>query len=563
MHTFFKKLRGIQGRRPRRQDARRRTWVFAPYDQLTDRAGPLATVDPADVGLILIENPQKATRRPYHKQKLAYILGNQRQFALEQAERGVAVRYEVGRYADVLRTLAHELGQSIRVMRPAEREMRRETALALPDETLVEIPNTLWLTTAEDFAAGSNKTPPWRMDVFYRNVRKRTGVLMDQAGKPFGGKFSFDTDNRKPWRSGLDPEPPTPLTFHHDPIIAEVVDLIERDYAHHPGRLDAASVPTRQEDATALWRWAKEQCLPNFGPYEDAMTRHSRGIFHTRVSPLLNIGRLIPQDLIQDTAELDIPLASQEGFIRQVLGWREFMHHVHDATDGFRENLPNGRAAVRSSPGDGGFGRWRGEPWKVDREPASAGASPNYLDAHVDLPPAFWGQTCGLHCLDTVVGDVLHDGYSHHITRLMVLANLATLLGIEPRQVTDWFWCVYIDAFDWVVEPNVLGMGTFALGELFTTKPYVSGAAYIDRMSDYCGSCAFHPKKTCPITRLYWAFLARHAEHFAGNRRLSLPLRNVAKRKESERREDARVLVKVNQLLARGEQLTPEKLARP
>jgi deoxyribodipyrimidine photolyase-related protein len=236
-----------------------------------------------------------------------------------------------------------------------------------------------------------------------------------------------------------------------------------------------------------------------------------------------------------DVAALELPLASREGFVRQVLGWREFVRHVHEATDGFRR-LPDGS-----------------EPPQDD----AGAACPSFLGADRALPPAFWGARSGLACLDGVVADVWREAWSHHITRLMVLANLATLLDVLPRALTDWFWVAYLDAYDWVVEPNVLGMGTFALGDLFTTKPYVSGAAYLDRMSDFCGGCRFSPKRDCPVTPLYWAFLARHRKRLAGNPRLILPLRSLAKRSPEQRAADARVFERVSEALAVGKELAP------
>jgi deoxyribodipyrimidine photolyase-related protein len=172
-----------------------------------------------------------------------------------------------------------------------------------------------------------------------------------------------------------------------------------------------------------------------------------------------------------------------------------------------------------------------------------------------DRAPGFWGERSVLACLDGVVADVWRDAWSHHITRLMVLANLATLLDVAPRALTDWFRVAYLDAYDWVVEPNVLGMATFALGDLFTTKPYVSGAAYIDRMSDYCGSCRFAPKRDCPVTPLYWAFLMRHERRLAGNPRLALPLRSLARRSPKQRALDARVFARTSAALAEGREL--------
>jgi deoxyribodipyrimidine photolyase-related protein len=216
---------------------------------------------------------------------------------------------------------------------------------------------------------------------------------------------------------------------------------------------------------------------------------------------------------------LELPLASQEGFVRQLLGWREFVRHVHRHTDG-----------LRSRPGPSG------------PEPLSAAEG-------LPLPEAFWGKVSGLGCLDRVVADVWSEGYSHHITRLMILCNVASLLEVSPRELTDWFWAAYVDAYDWVVEPNVLGMGTYALGDLMTTKPYVSGAAYIHRMSDYCGSCAFDPKSSCPLTPLYWRYLARHEGELRGNARMQVPLAALRKRIPEQRRADEATFVEVREAL--------------
>ena len=187
---------------------------------------------------------------------------------------------------------------------------------------------------------------------------------------------------------------------------------------------------------------------------------------------------------------------------------------------------------------------------------------PSALGASWPLPPVFWGTPSGLACLDRVVADVWAEGYTHHITRLMVLANLATLLDVSPRELTDWFWVAYADAYDWVVEPNVLGMGTYAVGDLMTTKPYVSGAAYIARMSDYCEICAFDPTTTCPITRLYWAFLARHEMRLRDNPRLRLPLQALRKRPTARREEDAKTFQHVRATLAAGSALSAQAAAK-
>jgi deoxyribodipyrimidine photolyase-related protein len=394
------------------------------------------------------------------------------------------------------------------------------------------------------------------MDAFYRHVRRETGVLI-RRGRPVGGKFSFDTENRRAWRGK--PPAPNPPRFPVDPIRQEVVDLVEAHFAQHPGRLDPRGLAATARDAERLWRWARRRCLPHFGPYEDAMSRDSRTLFHTQISPLLNNLRLLPARVVEDVARMQLPIASQEGFIRQVLGWREFVNHVHERTDGLRVLPDAATPKRRSRPGDGGYAAWAGRAWRCGSAPEriDGGACPSALGADAPMPPAFWGALSGLACLDGVVRDVWETGYGHHITRLMVLSNVATLLGVAPRELADWFWVAYTDAYDWVVEPNVLGMGTFAVGDLFTTKPYVSGAAYIARMSDFCRSCAFDPKRDCPLTSLYWGFLAECERALRGNPRLAMPLRSLARRPSARRAHDRAVQRWVRGRLSRGESLKP------
>ncbi|MFO0722740.1 MAG: cryptochrome/photolyase family protein [Myxococcota bacterium] len=543
MPGAFAHALAAQRRRPEN-----RRWIFVPYDQLGDQVGPLSREDPRTLGVVLVECPEKAARRPYHQQKLALVLTSLRHFALEQAARGVAVQHLVApSYAQAL----HDRGP-LSLMRPAERELRAELEPLIARGQITELPNEGWLSTTEDFRASGG--PPWRMDAFYRAVRRRTGILM-KGGKPVGGRFSFDSENRRPWRG--EPDAPTPPRFEPDAITEEVADLVRTRFGRHPGRLVPETLAATKADVDRAWRWAKERCLPSFGPFEDAMSTASRGLFHAQISSLLNLGRLPAARVIQDALSLDLPLASIEGFVRQILGWREFVRHVHAATDGFRS-----LGAVAAGPGDGGWSRWRGEPWLRGAARGDGGATPSELGAARPLPPAYWGARSGLRCLDTVVESVWEDGYSHHITRLMILANLATLLDVAPRELTDWFWAAYTDAFDWVVEPNVLGMGTFAAGDRMTTKPYVAGAAYIHKMSDYCQGCRFDPKKSCPITPMYWAFLGRHREALSGVERMKLPLASEARRSAAQRAADAQVFERVSEVLGRGEALEAPEFAR-
>jgi deoxyribodipyrimidine photolyase-related protein len=505
-----------------------RRWVYVPYDQLNDGMGPLASYPAEELAIVLIENPSKAARRPYHRQKLAWVLLQQRQFALEQAARGVHVHYAVGDYLEVL----SQLGQPCLIQQPAERELRQELQPLVKSGQLQVLPHQGWLTTSEQFL-GSQKGPPWRMDAFYRRVRQDSGILMEK-GKPVGGKYSFDAENRQPWK-GQPPAPQAP-TYERCELRREVEKLILEKFADHPGHLDTTTIPVTLEEIQAYWQWVCEHCLAWFGPYEDAMSVHSSTLFHSRLSPLINLHRLLPRQVVQEALQLDIPLACKEGFVRQILGWREFVYHVHVSTDGFRQLSP---PPVEPAPeGDGGWSTWSGRQWPGL---APSGSNLSWLGAQRPLPKAFWGQPSGLKCLDQVVSEVWRDGWSHHITRLMILSNLATLLDLSPRQLTDWFWVAYIDAYEWVVEPNVLGMGSYATGPLMTTKPYVSGSAYIDRMSDYCQHCQFHPKNSCPITSWYWAFLGRHHERLKNNQRMSIVLKSWQKRTPEQKQRDQEV----------------------
>lgn len=522
--------RALAAKNPKRKEGRR--YLFVPYDQLSSAMGPLSREPASELGIVLLESREKAGRRPYHRHKLAFVLANLRHFALEQAARGVHVVHVASEhgYARALREVVPTVGP-LRVQEPAEYELRHELSPLIAEKKLVVVPHEGWLSTEADFAE-SCPSPQFRMDAFYKHMRKRTGILMNGT-KPEGGAFSFDAENRKPWKG----EPPAPErpTFPVDDVKREVKELVDRVFHGHPGTVDLEHLPASREDAETAWAFAKGQVLEQFGPYEDAMSVRSSTLFHTRISALLNVHRILPKRVVEEAAASDAKLASREGFVRQVLGWREFVRHVHRISQGFRDLSCSGR--------------------EVTERPAT----PSFLGASGPLPPVFWGAAeSGLHCLDHVVRDVWREAYGHHITRLMVIANLATLLDLSPRELTDWFWVAYDDAYDWVVEPNVLGMGTYAAGPLMTTKPYISGAAYIAKMSDYCKSCAFDPKSTCPITRLYWSFLDRHESALAGPR-MAVPLVALRKRSPEDRKKDRETFRWVVETLATGKKLVPQE----
>jgi deoxyribodipyrimidine photolyase-related protein len=529
--SFF--LRALGRRNAVRSSLGDKRWVYVPYDQLTTEVGPLARSAPSETCVVLIESAEKPTRRRYHKKKLAFVLSNQRHFALELAERGFAVLYLTGSlsYAAQLEAaLSEHQPREVLVQRPAERELREELRTVVG---LREVANEQWLTTEDDFVGACGERPPWRMDAFYRYVRRRYDVLMTHERKPLGGRFSFDGENREPWRGS----PPAPIAprFEPDEVTREVLALVEQRWPSHWGTLDHFAMPCSSADARAMLDFVGRACIAHFGPYEDAMSDHEPTLFHTQLSSLINVGRVLPSSVITTAVraldEQRAPLQSVEGLVRQVLGWREFVRHVHERTDGFRTIASDGR--------------------------------PSAMDAHEPLPAAFWNpRETGLRCLDRTLQQVWNTGYSHHITRLMVLSNIATLLGVEPRALSDWFWIAYTDAYDWVVEPNVLAMGTFGVGPVMTTKPYVSGAGYIDRMSDHCARCRFDPSgkdrsRPCPLTAMYWSFLDRNVDRLAKIDRIGPAILSARKRSDAQRTRDAAVLAKVRAALSAGEALPP------
>ncbi len=526
---------------PSPADVREREWVYVQYDRLTDKVGPLSRLRPENTGIVMMEALAKARRRPYHKKKLTLILASQRHFALEQARRGVKVAYlfTPGIFADGLQLAKerYDFGP-LRMIEPAEREMRLDMEEAeRRGIELIREPDPTWLSTDEDFdgvygPADGPVTKLHLMDRFYRHMREKTGLLM-RNGKPEGGQFSFDEQNRQSYKGN--PGVPKRRRFEPDAITREVIELVEREFPHHFGKDAGWDMPMALDEIEEAWTWALTELLPQFGPFEDAMHTVEPDLFHSKMSAFINISRLLPARVVGDVVRAAekglIPLASAEGFLRQLLGWREFMRHMHRVTDGYR-NITTASEPPRREP------RFETKPEAA--ELADEGARPSALGANLPLPAAYWGTPSGMHCLDTVVKQVIDEGWSHHITRLMVLSNFAVLAGYSPRELTDWFWIGYIDAYDWVVEPNVLGMATFADGGLTATKPYVSGAAYINKMSNYCGHCRYNPKLasgegSCPFTALYWTFLERHEQLLAGNNRLRMQYSTLRKKPAAER----------------------------
>ncbi len=356
-------------------------------------------------------------------------------------------------------------------------------------------------TAARIFAGRSS----WLMEHFYRRMRLDHGILLDRNGQPEGGRWNFDAENRKSW-PGDPPEPADPRPRHdHSQLWATIVASGAQSFGDPAA--NAFRWPLDRDEALAMLERFATDALPLFGDYQDAMSSKASRLFHSLLSFALNVKLLHPREVI-DRAIAEwrsgrAPLAAVEGFVRQILGWREYVRGIYWA-----------------------------------RMPAYAEA--NALGHDRPLPGWFWTGKTGMNCLSRAIGQSLADAHAHHIQRLMVIGNFALLAGLDPQAVHRWYLGVYIDAFEWVEMPNTLGMSQYADGGLLATKPYVSGSAYIDRMSDYCRGCIYDRKQrsgptACPFNALYWNFLDRHADRLRGNPRLALPYRQLERMPPADR----------------------------
>jgi deoxyribodipyrimidine photolyase-related protein len=359
--------------------------------------------------------------------------------------------------------------------------------------------DTRFLCTLGRFRAWAGTRRQLRMEFFYREMRRETGLLMDAPDEPAGGQWNFDHDNRQPLPRDI--RPPTPLRFAPDAITREVMALVAREFGDHFGTLDGFAWPVTPEDATAALDDFVARRLPDFGRFQDAMAEGEPTLFHALIAAALNVGILDPRAACEAAGAAyrrgDAPLNAVEGFIRQILGWREYVRGLYWL------RMPDYRET-------------------------------NALEATRPLPWFYWSGETDMACLRAAIGQTRDLAYAHHIQRLMVTGNFALLAGLDPREVNEWYLVVYADAYEWVELPNTHGMALFADGGVMASKPYAASGAYINRMSDHCRGCAFDVKaatgaRACPFNFLYWDFIARHAERLARNPRMAMPLRTLAK----------------------------------
>ncbi|QSG11690.1 Uncharacterized protein HSBGL_1267 [Halapricum desulfuricans] len=488
--------------------------VLVLGDQLNADVGPLA--DRPGERVLLIEAADLARRRPYHPHKLTLVFSAMRHFRDRLRKSGRTVEYrQVERFADGIEAhLNADPGDELVVMRPPNHGTgdRLRELVERHGGQIEFVTNDLFLCSPDRFDDWAGEQPRYRHEDFYRFMRRETGYLMDDS-EPVGGEWNYDEQNRE--TPPDDYSPPDPAVFEPDAITREVqsrvAETFEGSYEEPPyGGEWADPGPfrwpvTSDQAETALERFVTDR-LAEFGPYQDALAAGEWALNHALLSPALNLGLLRPEAVIERVIEAyherDVPLNSVEGFVRQVLGWREFMRQV------YRREMP---------------------------ELADA----NQLEQSESLPPLFWTGETDMACLADVIDGVRTRGYAHHIERLMILSNFATLLGVEPQELNRWFHAAYVDASHWVTTPNVVGMGTFGT-DVLSTKPYVSSANYVDKMSDYCGDCPYYKTKTtgeraCPFNALYWDFLDRNAEHLSDNHRMGLVYNHLENKGEDER----------------------------
>ena len=484
-------------------------------DQLSRSLSALADADRDTDTVLLMEVAEEGTYVPHHPKKIVFVLSAMRHFAAELAEEGFNVDYvrlddERSKHSFTATLEACVAGRDfdrIVVTEAGEHRVqaaigRWESATGLPVECREDDRFFVSRDAFEDWAGGRRQL---LLEHFYRAQRKRTGLLMD-GDEPAGGRWNFDSENRKP----ADPDLrfPAPPRFEPDAVTRDVIRLVRERFDGHFGAIEPFWFAVTAAQAEEAFAHFLRHALPRFGDYQDAMLTGEPFLFHSVVSPYLNAGLLEPRALCEAAErawrEGRAPLNAVEGFVRQILGWREFVRGVY----------------------------WRFMPEYAER---------NFFAADRPLPAAYWGGDTDLHCLREVVRQTREEAYSHHIQRLMITGNFALLTGVAPRAVHEWYLAVYADAYEWVELPNTLGMALFADGGVVGTKPYASGGAYINRMSDFCADCRYDVKAkegedACPFNYLYWDFLLRHRDRLEGNRRLALPLSQLKKFSAERRR---------------------------
>ncbi|MEO1079319.1 MAG: cryptochrome/photolyase family protein [Pseudomonadota bacterium] len=482
-------------------------------DQLGGASPVLSDADPARDVVLMAEVAEEATYVRHNRHKIVLIFSAMRHFAQALRERGFTVEYR--RFEEGLPSLRAAVEEALKkhtfealaLTAPGEYRLLAEVQ---GWEGELDIPvllreDTRFLCPTADFDSWASGRKQLRMEYFYRDMRRRYEILIDADGEPEGGQWNYDADNRSGWR-GRESVPDRPEA-KADSITREVIGLVEGSFPNNPGNLDEFRLAVTEEGAAGHFDWFLAHALDRFGTYQDALAEESPWMFHGLISMYLNIGLLEPLKLCRavEAAYKDgsCSLAAAEGFIRQILGWREYVRGVY----------------------------WHAMPGYAER---------NTFETSRALPEWFWTAETDMRCLSRALEQSLDLGYAHHIQRLMVIGNFALIAGLDVREVCDWYLAVYVDAFEWVELPNTLGMALHGDNGLMASKPYAASGKYIQRQGNHCAQCRYDPKKTtgegaCPYNSLYWRFIDEHQEYLKRNARMGLIVGGWQKRDAADR----------------------------
>jgi deoxyribodipyrimidine photolyase-related protein len=455
--------------------------------------------------IILIESGNYARQRPYHQQKLVLVWSAMRHFAAELQADGWQVTYKIA--TDFVTPLQDWIKEyqitELQITTPCDRPFLKLIENLDLNCKLTFLADNHFLWSQEDFTNWAKSRKKLLMEDFYREGRRKFNILMD-GKKPVGGKWNYDQENRKPPNKKFDT--PTPLTFQPDTITQEVIAWIKQEKFSDYGKIEPFHWAVTRQQAQQVLTHFIQSSLPQFGTYQDAMLTGEYTLWHSLISPYLNLGLLEPMEVIDavETAyyQQELPLNSVEGFIRQVMGWREYMHGIYHFQPEYSQN--------------------------------------NWFNHQQPLPEFFWDASkTQMNCLHQTLTQIESTAYGHHIQRLMIISNFALIAGISPQAIENWFHSAFIDAYDWVMQTNVIGMGQFADGGILASKPYAASANYINKMSDYCGNCKYNKsdrtgEQACPFNFFYWDFLSRHRDRLKSLGRMNLVLSHLQRLSNTE-----------------------------
>jgi deoxyribodipyrimidine photolyase-related protein len=490
-------------------------------DQLSHSISSLVDCDTSQDVILMCEVWDEATYVKHHKKKIAFLFSAMRHFAGALKKQGYKVEYTKLNDSDNSGSLKEEVKRLIQkqkfdriiVTYPGEYRLLKEVqGWDSEFTTPVEIrTDDRFLCTSDEFAKWAKNKKQLRMEYFYRNMRKKYDILM-QGDEPVGGQWNYDVENRKPPKGGLNI--PSPYIGKVDEITQEVMSLVARHFKDHFGDLETFYFAVTRDDALLVLEQFIEQRLIHFGDYQDAMVQGEPWVYHSHISFYLNCGLLGPLECVKAAQNAyqkgQAPLNAVEGFIRQIIGWREYLRCIY----------------------------WLKMPEY---------AFENFFEANRKLPDFYWTANTEMNCLRQCISETKKNAYAHHIQRLMVLGNFALIAGIDPKYVNEWFLIVYADAYEWVELPNVSGMVLFADGGYLASKPYAASGSYINKMSNYCKDCSYKVTKkngsdACPFNYLYWGFLDRNRDKLKSNHRIGMMYKifdRMGKEKQKAIRDDS------------------------